>query len=254
MKRIFLLIIIVAVGYVVLVHKQKVREEKQQHSLENGTVYAVQYIEEKYGFTPLVKKSEIDSRSGMFNRQYNGKIIAEMCYNDRIFLVWINEDGTGGCDSYQHEEIQEALLEELKKSTPGIIAVELKSLNDIYSIDYTGFTDCLVSKKFTGDNLSEVLDGLYGNYTAYMIGSYLSGQKFESPIKQFYGTYISYRSQALWDEKPFVNNSIIYSDPETFNKYVISWCDTRNNAKNRRKPTFSRKSDINVQRIFPGSS
>ncbi|MBQ8959686.1 MAG: hypothetical protein IJ071_00495 [Ruminococcus sp.] len=226
MKRLFLLLLLIAGLWGILLYKEQVRDKKQKQSEEDIKPQISQYIEEKYGFTPQIKSTVIDSRSGAFNRQYNGKVIAELCYNGRDFLVWIGEDGSDPRDSYQHEEIQAAFLAELQKSTPGIIDAELKCFSDIYSTDYSGFFDCLVRTKFTGDNLFEVLSECYGSYNAYLIGRDITGEKFRSIDPEFYGTYISYYTRSGWEEHPFIDLSTKYSDPETFDKYVKSWCNS----------------------------
>lgn len=130
-----------------------------------AAVNAAEYISEKYGFEPEVTNVAVDYHSSMFGSwSYTDNAFVQVKGGGRDFTVYISckEDFTGGRDSYQSQEITEALKAELD----GIVEADSRRFmlytergmfegRAVYDIDgYLLLTDIY----YDGDNLAEVLD------------------------------------------------------------------------------------------------
>ncbi len=87
------------------------KEEKQymKEIEESGKMNAVNYIQEKYGFTPEIIAAEVckEGSDGDPFPSANGYVLVTMNYGDKTFRVKINgeEPVQQGLDDYQHDQI-----------------------------------------------------------------------------------------------------------------------------------------------------
>ena len=176
------------------------RKENEKQAAEQ----AVQYIYEKYGFTPEVLSSNSDYLGGMFGNRYCQTYFIKMVYEEKEFLVFI--DGEEARDSYQHEEIYQALRTEVNDRIPGVIELRLEGHQFFHRAVATNYKDCLCSEYFDGTNLFEVLNDCRGEFEAYYVHGDFSDESLfawldnkdsekEGSSNAFRGYFISLRSE-----------------------------------------------------------
>lgn len=182
--------------------EERAQREKREHL---AAEQAVQYIYEKYGFTPAVVAADSDYQQQIVGRHYYAtRFLIQMQYEERAFLVWL--DGDERRDSWQHEELYQTLREEIEKRVPGIMELTLTGCQFFKSNSYSDFRDCLCSEYFDGTNLLEVLNDCIGTFQAYYVhGDFSDESRFtwlnntdsetEASSNGFRGHFISMRSE-----------------------------------------------------------
>lgn len=139
-----------------------------------------------------------------------------MSYNNRKFLTYINYDGTNAKDSYQHEDIKEALNSTIDEQVSGLRNLSLSARHSIKSNSYYhDFRDCLCGIYFDGTNLDEVLDECNASYVAYYVDKQIPNpegiQLFSEDVV---GSFVSYRSESAMEQFPDVQPTNHFSDVE----------------------------------------
>ncbi|MBQ8959687.1 MAG: hypothetical protein IJ071_00500 [Ruminococcus sp.] len=162
----------------------------------------IKYVEEKYGFTPELRRLVTDSHESMWGTYYSDHIIAEMTHEGREFIVYSAFDGSDAMDDYQQEEIQAALENEVKSRLPEARKVEISKYSAMRSVDYTGQGRILYNEYYDGQDLSTVLED--STVAVYAVNADLSGDfdwfdQLTDPEKD--NQIISYRSDEALDEK-----------------------------------------------------
>lgn len=206
MKR-YILYILCVLLTVLFITGCETKEERAQRKKneKQAAEQAVQFMYEKYGFKPEVLSSDSDFMQGMFGRDYRQAYLIKMVYEEKEFLVYMMQDGQVR-DSYQHEEICQALRTEINDRIPGVTEFGLRGYQFFSSNDYRSFRDCLCSEYFDGTNLLEVLNDCRGTFFAcYVHGDFSDESRFtwlynidsetEESLNAFYGQFISLRSE-----------------------------------------------------------
>lgn len=138
--------------------EKKLIKEYETQGKEN----AINYIEDKYGFTPNIVKIEAIKEDPYmipdFSTPPTGRVSLELSHNNKKFIVEIQGDRKtiDGGDNYQYEEIESDILEIIKKDTN----------MDPYkhSINFGIFTTKnLINEYYNKDNLNELIDSLNFN-------------------------------------------------------------------------------------------
>ena len=205
MKR-YILYILCALLAVLCITGCESKEERAQRkeNEKQAAEQAVQYIYEKYGFTPEVLSSNSDYLGGMFGNRYCQTYFIKMVYEEKEFLVFI--DGEEARDSYQHEEIYQALRTEINDRIPGAIELRLEGHQFFHRAVATNYKDCLCSEYFDGTNLIEVLNDCRGRFRAYYVHGDFSDESLftwlgntdsetEESSNAFRGQFVSLRSE-----------------------------------------------------------
>lgn len=206
MKRyiLYILCVLFAVLFITGCESKEERAQRKKNE-KQAAEQAVQFMYEKYGFTPEVLSSDSDYMQGMFGKDYSQEYLIKMVYNEREFLVYMMQDGQVR-DSYQHEEICQALRTEINDRIPGVTEFWLRGYQFFSSNDYRSFIDCLCSEYFDGTNLLEVLNDCRGTFCAYYVhGDFSDESRFtwlyntdsetEESSNAFDGHFISLRSE-----------------------------------------------------------
>lgn len=133
------------------------------------------YIMQKYGFSAEVREAKVDRMRGMFGTTPISDVFVDMRYDKRDFTVYITgqKESTEGSDSYQAEEIEQALSETIEREVPGL------KLLDIYPQDKTEQDQetFFYSAYFDGTNLPGVLADGAGSFEAFYVDTDLSDEK-----------------------------------------------------------------------------
>ena len=133
------------------------------------------YIMQKYGLSAEVREAKVDRMRGMFGTTPISDVFVDMRYDKRDFTVYITgqKESTEGSDSYQAEEIEQALSETIEREVPGL------KLLDIYPQDKTEQDQetFFYSAYFDGTNLPEVLSDGAGSFEAFYVDTDLSDEK-----------------------------------------------------------------------------
>ncbi|MCR5415773.1 MAG: hypothetical protein K6E79_03125 [Pseudobutyrivibrio sp.] len=123
-----------------------------QEYRRQGKKNALEYIQEKYGFSPevLEVKEQYDEPGIVpeFFPDSNGMVKVDMEYEGKEFWVRIPGDSESddGIDTYEKDEILAAMEQHLKELYPEIVDVKFPSMDN----DYAGF-----DTKYDGGNLGE---------------------------------------------------------------------------------------------------
>ncbi len=216
MKR-YILYILCVLLTVLFITGCETKEERAQRKKneKQAAEQAVQFMYEKYGITPEVLKSNSDYQQGMFGVDYRQAYLIKMVYEEKEFLVYMMQDGQVR-DSYQHEEIYQALRTEINDRIPGVTEFRLYGYQFFRSNDYRSFKDCLCSKYYDGTNLFEVLNDCEGTFWAYYVhGDFSDESRFtwlyntdsetEESSNAFDGHFISLRSEDLFAPVSFID-------------------------------------------------
>lgn len=144
-------------------------EQKAQNAVweAQASENAQAYIEQKYGFSASVTEAKVDRSMGMFGTTPLSDVFVKMNHDGRDFTVFITgeEKSTDGCDTYQADEIKQALFDTINSEIDGLQVL------DIYP------------KYKSRQNMDEPL------YGAYFDGSDLAGI-LEDGVRAFEAFYV----------------------------------------------------------------
>lgn len=197
MKKYFTLALIIGLMTILLTGCGSSQYETQ------GKKNAIQYIEDKYGFEPTVTDVKSQTFSGspmpLGSSSETGYVYVKMKHEDTIFYVFISgmSENTDGEDNYQMEVIEESIDDKVNEMLSGVVHLDYYLGNRKVSHDdaYYG----MLSMKYDGDNLAEVLDGMKLNQIIVsLVDSDLSSLT-EELIQEAFGTkadilFVNYKS------------------------------------------------------------
>ncbi|MBP5184883.1 MAG: hypothetical protein J6113_07235 [Lachnospiraceae bacterium] len=144
------------------------RKQQNAANEERAKANAVKYIENKYGFTPKVLKSETDRIPGGYGGTATDYVNVTCEYGGKEFIVNIYgaSDVADGCDTYQEDEILADMKKVVEDNIPGLESIfwfKKQKVNDI-----TNYRSAFFSVKYDKNNLKEaVADGLTGFQAAF---------------------------------------------------------------------------------------
>ena len=180
-------------------------EKAQMQEYENqASENAVSYISEKYGFQADILDAECETVDVVavpdFSPSATGVVRVRMEYDGHEFLVKIagDEVTTDGSDTYQLEQIQQAILEKMNALT-GFSVREMHVAYGRYWNPVMDLSDSgLVHTYYDGSNLSEVLSEKGCRMVCSGVGVDLSMIDVEE-LKELVGDrevlFVSYRSE-----------------------------------------------------------
>jgi len=124
MRKIFLIIVLLSIvlpisGCVYSREEIKYMKQLEKQASEN----AINYIQEKYGFSASVISTEVQKRNPApipdLTPDPTGKVFVNLKYNDKAFEVYISgEDSTtDGFDNYQYDKITNDILKLIETKT-----------------------------------------------------------------------------------------------------------------------------------------
>lgn len=130
------------------------RKTAEKRIIKQGGQSAIRYVEEKYGFTPTVLEAKPEIHGALFDSWYTGKAFVTATDGETEFTVYLDaETGTGGCDTYQSAEIEQAICAELNRSLPGGTVKQFTFRNSETDL-------CAYAAYYDGSNLDAILKGL----------------------------------------------------------------------------------------------
>lgn len=164
-KRIFPILILICLSFVMTGCDSA--KERLQASVwrDNAEEYAIDYIEEKYGFTPKVKGSKSERQADWIGSNPSDETVVYMEYGGTEFCVLIDGEGdwediyADATDNYQMEEIKNAMYKEvfeLVGEKPRDIRLELGKYNAVDNPDVKMEYDCMFHNYFDGSNLEDL--------------------------------------------------------------------------------------------------
>lgn len=135
-----------------------VSDEQKQENARNekqASKNAIKYIEEKYGFTASVLRSEAERTVGLFGPSFTGDVFVDMMYEDKEFTVMIDGEceNTDGEDDYQSAEIIADLERKIESAVGG--EVEEIFIKNFYNQN-TSYK-LLYNTRYDGSNLDELV-------------------------------------------------------------------------------------------------
>ncbi len=148
------LAVLIAGGtYVYLRCAEAGRDREEALRTERAQGDAARWVQEKYGFTPEITDVDLKRDGALFDSYYTGTAIVWASDGDNSFRVLVGEGDEHTGDDYQHQEIEDALLEEVNGILSGGKVLRFEYVNK-------GNDGSFVRKKFTGDNLKSILPEL----------------------------------------------------------------------------------------------
>ena len=155
------------------------KEQKEQNAEweEQASFNAQAYIKQKYGFAAEVTDANVDRQQGWISSQPLSNVFVEMRHDNRDFTVFITgeEKSVAGADTYQAEEIRQAVWDTINADIPGLRVM------DVYAVrkaERPGQSDTpLYEKRYDGSNLAEVLQGCVFSVSCYYPESNFSTRK-----------------------------------------------------------------------------
>ena len=170
MKSIILLLFIISSIFVL----SGCDNAEKRAALSDAKQNAINYIKEKYGFTA----TPTDAKNLPGSELFGYATLADsawvyMNYNGRDFVVKVplEKDNTSGAmDNYEVPEVEEAIKELVVKDV-GRKPDKVRLCSSYGDSSYNNIPNpCFLSKKFTGDNLSDVLtyiNSIFVGYSGY---------------------------------------------------------------------------------------
>lgn len=154
-------LLIFPVGYKIITYIKTENENKAQ--LAMATENAVRYIRNKYGFEPEF----IDVTESVFDREELGIMHLNFQYNGKEFMVISDclNDNTVCADTYQYEEVMQAVTDKILSEYPNGKAVSVIVVNNNTPLfqaygSYVSF--CGFETYYDGSNLDEILTNCRG--------------------------------------------------------------------------------------------
>lgn len=222
--------------------EEKALEKKYK---KQAKVNAVNYIQDKYGFSATVKSASVQPGGndfGIVDPHPTRLVFVTMEYEGDEFVVRIvgDEETTDGSDNYQREEILSALKSELDTLT-GVDAEEVFAVygeESEYKMERNS-RNGLVAPYFNGENLKEILTSshLNTNVAVTYINQEIEGFdvdkiKEQTGVNQFlfvdydskahYDAIMNSKEKSIWDTKqnlPYINEylNVEYKETEYVN-------------------------------------
>ncbi len=194
--------------------KDSIKEYKEQ-----GEKNAINYIEQKYGFTPTINKINAETEDPYmvpdFFPKPTGRVEISASYNNKTFKMEIQGDRITdeGRDDYQYDEIVSDILEIVKKDT------KIEPHNYSIKLGYNNYEN-LIYDYYSKDNLYELLS----NNNSVIILEYINSNnlidnKFENITENFkkvslFGI-INYKSKTTYAKRS-ENIDIITSNIDNY--------------------------------------
>ena len=205
-----LLVLLMVLGCMYIGHNivSRIRQEKaeQEQNTKTWTAQACQnaqeYIFQKYGFHAEIVSTEQDWNHGVFGGSglMLSDILVRMQYQGKSFDVAIDgkTPNTNGFDSYQTEEILNAVRTECEKAVSGVCDIVLNkgqfAFKELES-------EPLFSAYFDGENAPELLGK--SEITAEYLNTDLSDLQNYPQFRRFNSLlFVSCRSEALLQDCP----------------------------------------------------
>ena len=132
---------------------------------------AVNYIENKYGFTPHVGTAECTfDNSDMFSSDCKEEVLVNASYNDKWFEILINgaESTIEGIDNYQYDEITKDVL--------NLFEENFGFKHYKYIIEIGIDENNMINKYYTKDNLIKFIEETYFS----ILLEYVDEEKFDT--------------------------------------------------------------------------
>ncbi len=158
---VLLIILVLFFGYKIITRIKEENEYKAQ--LAMATENAVRYVRGKYGFEPEF----IDETESVFDREELGIMFLNFQYNGKEFMVISDclNDNTVCADTYQYEEVMQAVTDKILSEYPngkavsGIVGNNNTPLFQAYGsfVSFRGF-----ETYYDGSNLDEILTNCRG--------------------------------------------------------------------------------------------
>lgn len=159
---VLLIILVLFCGYKIIMRIKEENEYKAQ--LATATENAVRYIRNKYGFEPEF----IDETESVFDREELGIMYLNFQYNGKEFMVMSDclKDNTVCADTYQYEEVMQAVTDKILSEYPNgktvsiIVGNNNTPLFHAYGsfVSFRGF-----ETYYDGSNLDEILTDCRGD-------------------------------------------------------------------------------------------
>lgn len=132
-------------------YKQYQLERVRREEIAQGD--AVQWVQKKYGFTPVVEDVNLKMDGSLFSADYTGTAEVWMSEENTLFRVIVGPDDTHCGDDYERKAVAAALNDEIDKILPGAALVRFQFVNK-------GNDGSIIREKFTGDNLDSILSDM----------------------------------------------------------------------------------------------
>lgn len=215
--------------------KQEANKQAYDAFVENVSSKAVDYIEEKYGFTAEVTEIVQDRKGSMFGSMPANRGGVYMTYNNAPIFVYYDLNTDIGYDDYQYEEVYAAVEDIFRANGAGFVEMRQEQYYGIGTLhlpvsDGEMRDECedLLHVYYDGSNLGEVLAfsgaKLMGCYTGDVDFSTYTDWQIPETLLTAEGKpvtlgFLSFRS----GDYPKVNDWDEYTKPQAA-LYVSSYC------------------------------
>lgn len=235
-KNIISIVLIITLLPIITGCDSKEQQLLNKRYVKQARKNAVEYIENKYGFTPDIISAEQERQPGMFNSTPLSTVLVKMKYEDKAFNVYIDgeNENTNGKDNYQFNEIKDGMKKFADNVLHGIKNIKLES----YCVSSGGTTievedqKNMYNKYYDGSNIFEVIADndsitLTFEYIETDLSSVADWSAFENIFK--YDSFvklrfISYRSEnAMHSCEKYVDTDSKYAI------YIDNYCNLSNN-------------------------
>lgn len=205
--------------------------------------YVLEYIGEKYGFTPEILSSERGTTVALVPVPRNtNEVFLKLSDGEREFDVRAyvrsedsGKDGVDFSDNYQFEEICSDLSEFIDSNLPGIAAINVK-FNSSFPDHFTDYYD--------GENLLDFLGGMFIYIRAYYVNHDFSDASQLDFFELLDGAdigydymFISCRSKEALE---YVQPYFFYNDyqADDFAPYIEGYISGFRNSQTKKTPIY----------------
>lgn len=167
MKKLLATVSLLSMSALTLVGCGYSPEERAEREalLEQGEENCIEYVEDKYGFTPDIVSSYLENVDSSpvinFSPNTTGYAYVNCRHDDKIFTVYIKCADTKlfGEDDYQYNDIKNDLIEYIKEQldTDYVVA------NVIFGDYYDKSNTCLIDTYYK-NNISDIMNGNYKSF------------------------------------------------------------------------------------------
>ena len=159
---VLLLVLVLFFGYKIIMRVKEKNEYKAQ--LATATENAVRYVRGKYGFEPEF----IEEMEESFDREELGIMYLNFQYNGKKFMVMSDclNDNTVYADTYQYEEVVQAVTDKILSEYPNgkLVSIIVGNNNTPLFQAYGSFVSFRgFETYYDGSNLDEILTDCQGN-------------------------------------------------------------------------------------------